>query len=115
MHGDKEREIYVAHKPRPDGNISFPNGYFLGSPLRLLVTSLNISSSFASLYLAPKPGNCREETIRGFPKTSCPSFSYSNRQSGTVMRSRPSIIAISLRDLSAINRRAAVVSLRSTT
>ena len=116
MHGGKGREIYVAHKARPDSNMIFPDGDFFEDPSRLLVISLNISSNLTPLYftLAPEPNRMRE-VIRGLPKTSCPSFMYSDRQSGTVIRNRPSIIAISLRDLSAIHRRAAVVSLRSTT
>lgn len=95
--GSNGKFSYVAHKPRPDGNEIFPVSLDPGCSLRLLVTSLNTSSNFAALYLGLKPKpNLSVVIIRGFPNTSRPSVRYSKRQSGTVIRNRPNMIAMSL-------------------
>lgn len=98
----QRKDSYVAHKPRPYGNVIFPVSLGPGCSLRLIATSLNASSSLAALYLCLTPNpNRNVEIIRGFPKTSCPSLRYSKRQSGTVIRNRPNMIAMSLRLISA--------------
>ena len=97
MRNSNKKVTYVAHKPRPDGNMILPISPGPGCSLRLLVTSLKTASNLAALYLCLTPSPKRNvETIRGYPKTSCPSRRYSNRQSGMVIRNRPSIIAIRL-------------------
>ena len=102
MRGSNGRDSYVAHKPRPDGNVIFSVPLGPGCSLRLMATSLNTFSNLPALYfcLTPNP-NRSVEIIRGFPKTSCPSLRYSKRQSGTVIRNRPNMIAMSLRSVSA--------------
>lgn len=102
MPGRNEKDSYVAHKPRPDGNVIFPVSFGPGCSLRLMVTSLNTFSNLVVLYFCRTPNPNRSvEIIRGFPKTSCPNFRYSKRQSGTVIRNRPNMIAMSLGRFSA--------------
>ena len=96
-----KRGSYVAHKPRPDGNVIFDASVGPGCSFRLMETSLKTFSNLAALYLCLVPNPNRSVVIiRGLPNTSCPSLRYSKRQSGMVIRKRPSMIAIRLRRFS---------------